>query len=98
MLELEKTTDVLSAGKTRALITCDTMSEDVVLAIKEGVVGEVVEGVEGEVVEMDMSGQLHDVPRARLRSQRSSSRTLRINVHIVERFERYKAMPNVVVI
>jgi hypothetical protein len=47
-----------------------------------------VEGVVGEVVEMEMSGQLHDVPRARLRSQRSSSRTLHnINLHIVERLD-----------
>ncbi len=94
---MEETTDVLSAGKTRALMTGDTMSEDVVSAIKGGVVegvGEVVEGVEGvegvvgEVVEMEMSGQLHDVPRARLRSQRSSSRTLHNrNVHIVERLD-----------
>jgi hypothetical protein len=90
-LELEKTTDVLKAGKTRGLMTGDTMSEDVVFAIKggvvervEGVVEEVVEGVVEEVVEMEMSGQLHDVPRARLRSQRSSSRTLHsINVHVV---------------
>ncbi len=56
--------------------------------VMEGVVGEVVEGVEGEVVEMEMTGQLHDVPRARLRSQRNSSRTLHnINVHIVERLD-----------
>ncbi len=84
---------MLSAGKTRGLPRGDTMTEDgldaeelldVVSAVK--VVEGVGEGVvEREVVEMEMSGQLHDVPRARLRSQRSSSRTLHINVHIVER-------------
>jgi hypothetical protein len=93
-LELEKTTDVLIEGKTRGLITGDTMTEDgldpvelldVVSAVKGRVVE--VEGVVVEVVDMEMSGQLHDVPRARLRSQRSSSRTLRINVHIVERLD-----------
>ncbi len=81
---MEETTDVLSAGKTRGM-SGDTMSEDgldavelldVVSAVKGGVEEGVVEGVVGELVEMEMSGHLHDVPRARLRSQRSSSRTL----------------------
>ncbi len=96
---MEETTDLLKAGETRGLPTGDTEDRldpvellDIVSAVKggvveggEGVVGEVVEGVVGEVVEMEMSGQLHDVPRPRLRSQRSSSRTLHnINVHIVD--------------
>ncbi len=77
--------DVVSAVKGGVV-------EGVVGEVVEGVVGEVgegevVEGVVGEGVEMEMSGQLHDVPRARLRSQRSSSRTLHINVHIVERLD-----------
>jgi hypothetical protein len=92
---LEEPIDVLKAGKIRGLMTGDTMTEDgldavelldVVSAVKGGV-GEGVEGVVEEVVDMEMSGQLHDVPRARLRSQRSSSKTLRINVHIVERLD-----------
>ncbi len=92
---MEEPIDVLKAGKIRGLMTGDTMTEDgldavelldVVSAVKGGV-GEGVEGVVEEVVDMEMSGQLHDVPRARLRSQRSSSKTLRINVHIVERLD-----------
>ncbi len=85
--------DVLKAGKTRGLITGDTMSEDgldpvELLDVVSAVKGGVVEGVLVEVVEMEMSGQFHDVPRARLRSQRNSSRTLHnINVNIVERLD-----------